>query len=94
VAAFNGIVASPPVELAGRAVVSTEQPADDILVLHLDGDARVIVRPSGTEPKLKIYLQVVIDDFDAYDTATAQCDEALDALQREALDALGLPPGG
>ena len=28
----------------------------DVLELRLSGDAKLIVRPSGTEPKLKLYL--------------------------------------
>ena len=34
-------------------------PPSDLLRLHLEGGGRVIVRPSGTEPKLKCYLDVV-----------------------------------
>ncbi|RJX70978.1 phospho-sugar mutase [Vibrio sinensis] len=34
-------------------------PASDVLIYHLDGGARVIVRPSGTEPKLKCYYEVI-----------------------------------
>ncbi|WP_114765622.1 phospho-sugar mutase [Vibrio rhodolitus] len=34
-------------------------PPSDVLIYHLAGGARVIVRPSGTEPKLKCYYEVV-----------------------------------
>ncbi|WP_240048675.1 hypothetical protein [Curtobacterium flaccumfaciens] len=36
-------------------------PPSDILRYDLAGDARVIVRPSGTEPKVKVYIDTVAD---------------------------------
>jgi len=33
-------------------------PPSDVLTYHLSG-ARVVIRPSGTEPKIKAYLEVV-----------------------------------
>ncbi len=59
-----------PDQLDGRAVVSStdfragaaERPrwlaATPLVALDLEGDARVLIRPSGTEPKLKIYVDL------------------------------------
>ena len=47
-------------------------PVSDVLIYHLDDGSRVVVRPSGTEPKLKCYYEVV-EPFDAKDSlATVQ----------------------
>ncbi|OEF02135.1 phosphoglucomutase [Vibrio crassostreae 9ZC13] len=34
-------------------------PASDVLIYHLEDGSRIIVRPSGTEPKVKIYYETV-----------------------------------
>jgi phosphomannomutase len=60
--------ATPPSEVAGLAVESFEDleagidglPPTDGVRLRLAERTRVIVRPSGTEPKLKCYLEVVV----------------------------------
>ncbi|MEU5519267.1 phospho-sugar mutase [Streptomyces sp. NPDC047860] len=65
--AMHRLRAQPPVELAGLPITRAEDltqgtdklPPTDGLRYTLDG-ARVVVRPSGTEPKLKCYLEVVI----------------------------------
>jgi phosphomannomutase len=67
-----GLRAAPPTELGTVAVTriddlregSADLPASDVLRIALDDRSRVMVRPSGTEPKLKIYL-------DAFDDAEA-----------------------
>ena len=60
---------SPPTELAGGAVTAVEDlaqgwghlPPADVVVMQLEGmGGRVIVRPSGTEPKLKVYAEAVV----------------------------------
>lgn len=63
-AAMARLRADPPTAVAGIpvtrlddfAVGVADYPASDILRLELAGGGRVIVRPSGTEPKLKCYL--------------------------------------
>lgn len=55
-AAVRALEADPPSELGGRAVVeTTTYPEAGLLRLVLDGGVRVQVRPSGTEPKVKLY---------------------------------------
>jgi phosphomannomutase len=65
-----GIRKNPPSLIAGRAVLSIDDLADpqdglpptDGLRLWIDGGIRMIVRPSGTEAKMKCYIEVIAKD--------------------------------
>ncbi|MFH7593800.1 phospho-sugar mutase [Streptomyces racemochromogenes] len=94
--------AEPPTALAGLRVVSAEDlsqgtaklPPTDGLRYYLEGDykARVICRPSGTEPKLKCYLEVVVPVAEAADLAPARVrgQEILDTVKKDLAAAMGL----
>ncbi|MFC4947110.1 phospho-sugar mutase [Pseudonocardia sp. GCM10023141] len=66
------------------------RPAPDVLVLRREGE-RLVIRPSGTEPKLKAYLEVVAPVVDAPGLAAAKvaAQRRLDALRTEVKALLG-----
>jgi phosphomannomutase len=86
----------PPTELGGLAVLGVDDlslgseslPPTDGLRYRLADGARVIVRPSGTEPKIKCYLEVVVPvEADADDADDPVAAARIAAAGR--LDALG-----
>ena len=80
---------NPPTQIAGRAVLSFDDlanpqdglPPTDGLRLWIDGGIRMIVRPSGTEAKMKCYIEVITKD------ATAS-EELLNQLRQPIKDLL------
>ena len=55
-------------------------PREDILRYYLDDGSRVIIRPSGTEPKLKIYLDTQGDTRREAETSLTDLESALRSL--------------
>ncbi|MFJ6794727.1 phospho-sugar mutase [Streptomyces sp. NPDC091268] len=100
--AMAALRAAPPTSLGGLRVVSAQDlgrgteslPPTDGLRYYLDGEyqARVIVRPSGTEPKLKCYLEVVVPVAGAADLAPARSrgQQVLDAIKKDLAAAAGI----
>jgi phosphomannomutase len=91
---------SPPTTLGGLAVEgiddlslgSADLPPTDGLRYRLADHARVIVRPSGTEPKIKCYLEVVVpveDTEDGVDAARISAVGRLDAIRGDVQAAAG-----
>ncbi|MEW2115969.1 phospho-sugar mutase [Streptomyces sp. NPDC005474] len=97
--AMSRLREQPPTHLAGLPITRAEDltkgtetlPPTDGLRYTLDG-ARVIVRPSGTEPKLKCYLEVVVPvpthpDLTA---ARAKATDLLETIKRDLSTAAGI----
>jgi phosphomannomutase len=99
-AAMARLRKEPPRALGGRDVTRVEDfsegvrglPPTDGLCYHLVGGCRVVVRPSGTEPKVKCYLEVVIPVDDA-DVAGARrkAVASIAATKEDIALAAGLP---
>ncbi|WP_161345239.1 phospho-sugar mutase [Streptomyces sp. SID5606] len=98
-AAMKRLREQPPTRLADLPVTNAEDltrgtatlPPTDGLRYTLDG-ARVIVRPSGTEPKLKCYLEVVVPVGTHTDLPAARirATELLTNLKRDLSAAAGI----
>ena len=83
--AMAALRAAPPAALAGAAVTGVHDlaagsphlpPADAVVLEVLGREARVIVRPSGTEPKMKIYAEAIVspDGGDHADLSSARAE--------------------
>ena len=67
---LGGLRNNPPQQIAGRAVTSIDDlaaptdglPPTDGLRIWLDGGVRIIIRPSGTEAKMKCYIEAIEKD--------------------------------
>ncbi len=80
---MSGLRQNPPTEIGGYKVekvtdyqntAETGLPAANVLVYALEGGATVIVRPSGTEPKIKTYFTTLgktLDEAEAQKEALA-----------------------
>ncbi|NEE40630.1 phospho-sugar mutase [Streptomyces sp. SID7982] len=97
--AMERLRSAPPERLGGLPVVRTEDlsagagglPPTDGLRYTLDG-ARVVVRPSGTEPKLKCYLEAVVPvgGPEGLPEARAAAARTLAAVEADLAEAAGL----
>ncbi|OUM45315.1 phospho-sugar mutase [Arthrobacter sedimenti] len=99
-AMMNRLRENPPSSFAGSPVSVAEDlaqgsahlpPTDGLLYLTHD-ETRVIIRPSGTEPKLKCYLEVVepVGSTAELEDAKTAARTRLDAVKRDVGEALGL----
>jgi phosphomannomutase len=66
----------------GGAVEKMALPPSNVVAFELDGGHRVMLRPSGTEPKIKYYfdLREVIGEKEPVASARARGERVLDAM--------------
>ncbi len=78
----------------GPIVSGTDRAARDVLAFALGSDHRLVIRPSGTEPKTKIYAEAIVPvegDLDAaLERARCEAKELADDFVRLALEVVGL----
>lgn len=59
---------SKKIDLVTGKENAIELPSANVLEYNLENNLKVIVRPSGTEPKIKVYLTIVTNDHEQIDT--------------------------
>lgn len=96
--AMDVLRTSPPSSLGGLAVTSVDDLADGYhglppttgVRLGLGESVRIICRPSGTEPKLKCYLEVVVPVTDSIEAAREAADKTIADIKKDLAQALGI----
>jgi phosphomannomutase len=79
---------TPPAKIGNQRVILFEDylhgkdglPPSDVLRFWLEDESKLVIRPSGTEPKIKIYAEVVGVEISSCD---ARLKELVEAFQRE-----------
>ncbi len=88
---LDQIAGSPVVESADLSKGYKGLPPTDALLYRTEDDDRVIVRPSGTEPKLKCYIEVVVPTADGnVSEARALAANRLQLIRTDMRAALGI----
>jgi len=79
---------NPPSHINGQKILiedyltqsSQKLPRSDVIRFWLADGSKLVIRPSGTEPKVKIYAEVVGKADNEIESAISACDERLHAL--------------
>ena len=89
---------NPPSQLAGSSVVSVVDmsqgwdglPGTNAIMVTTEANDRVIARPSGAEPKLKCYLEVILDAPGGGEVPWDEARARLETIKAEFALAIGI----
>ncbi len=83
----------PAGQPAGSAAGRWDLPPSNVIILKLSGNAKIVARPSGTEPKIKFYFTTYgkIAGKEPLDGLTARVDREHEELKTAFLRDTGLP---
>jgi phosphomannomutase len=80
------------IELTTGKKTPIDLPQSDVMAFELEDGSEIIIRPSGTEPKIKIYANFCIESFldiqDAKKTCKENLEKRVDYVKKELLSTL------
>ena len=87
---MTGLRENPPREVGGGAVLESRDyekgfgglPKSDVIYYVLADGSWVCVRPSGTEPKIKLYFGTLVKEWDNIESAGKKADEKISAMAK------------
>lgn len=72
---IDDYLTSKSTDLTTQNVTTLTLPVSDVLVYWLEGGGKLMVRPSGTEPKVKVYVAIVTREFETIPLGEAAAEE-------------------
>jgi phosphomannomutase len=94
VLAIRDVRAGTRRDVVSGDITALDLPTSNVLAFDLENGARVLARPSGTEPKLKFYFEVTaaLGATEPLAAAEARAATRMDALQADFLRQAGVEP--
>ena len=79
---IDDLKSSTRYDLVNNSETAIDLPTSDVLSYFLEDGSRIIVRPSGTEPKVKCYYEIIekIADSEAFEAGRLRAEQRLKAL--------------
>ena len=74
----------------GKEIAKVALPSSNVIVLKLSDEAKIVARPSGTEPKIKFYFTTAGEVGDSIDETITRVEKAHQALRTALSEYIGL----
>jgi phosphomannomutase len=89
---IRDIQAGTDTDLSTGTVTDVGLPPSNVIGLYLEDGSRILVRPSGTEPKIKLYFEAILSMSvgQTVPEVRAQADVQIDAIERSMLQCMGI----